>query len=133
VAETRAETDRMRVQKDTDRDTMYVRAEDQRTQHEFAARMREIELKRELALLEYANKRELKLEDVKKQLADTSMRLQVQRELAGVSHAVDLEAQRRDHKVDLHKHHTTPADGGEVIEPAAEPAGKAPAGESFAK
>lgn len=130
VAEQRAETDRLRVQKDTDRDTAYVRAEDQRTQHEFAARMREMELKRELAMLEYANKRELKLEDVKKQLADTSMRLQVQRELAGVSHAVDLEAQRRDHKVELH---TAAAGGGEVIKPAAEPAGKAPAGESFAK
>jgi len=106
IAAMRKEVDMMRVRKDTDRDTVYVQAETARTQAEGQARMRELEIRREIALLGYANKRGLTLDDIKADLAKTEMTLQVQRELAGVA---------------------------EVAKSAAEPAGKAPNGEAFTK
>jgi hypothetical protein len=106
IAEMRKEVDELRVRKDTDRDTAYVQAETERTSNEHLARMREIEAKRELAMLEYANKRELKLADVKKELAKTQMTLEVQER---------MEARAQ----------------GQVAAAAAEPAGKAKDGEAF--
>lgn len=118
IAGMRKEVDELRVKRDTDRDTIYVAAEDKRTQNEYAARMEELKLRERLAMLDYANKKDLKLDDVKAQLADTQMKLQVQKELSGVAHAVDL------------RKHDTP-DVQEVVPPAAEPAGKAPDGKAF--
>lgn len=69
-------------QVDTDRDMVYVEAETQRTANEHQARMAELEVRRELAMLDYANKREMTLEQVKAKLADTAMKLQVQKDLS---------------------------------------------------
>lgn len=128
IADLKRQTDELRIKRDTDRDTVYVQAEQARTSNEYAARMREIEVRRELAILEYANKRELQLNEVKAQLAETSARLQVQRELSGLGH-----------KVDLHKHQNPPPEKGAApratptpaITPLAEPAGKAAPGQAF--
>lgn len=124
VAAGRVEVDQLRVKKDTDRDTAFVNAEAARTEGEHVARMEELRLKRELALLDYANRKDLKLADVKKELAATEMKLAVQKELSGLSAAVDI------------RKHDTP-DVQEVvppvIKPAAEPTGVAPPGESFVK
>lgn len=106
VAEMRKETDEMRVRRDTDRDTIYVQAETERTRAESAARMEELRVRERLAMLDYANKKDLSLEQVKADLAKTEMTLQVQRELT---------------------HATNAAKTG------AEPPGKAPNGESFTK
>lgn len=133
AAEKKAETEAMRIKRDTDRDTVYVQAETRRTDNEYAARMRELEVRRELAILDYANKRELKLEDVKKGLADTAMRLRTQEKLAGVAHTVDMSEAERDRAVDIHKHNSSGAGGGEAIKPAAEPPGKAPNGKGFTR
>lgn len=73
-----------RIDKDTDRDTVYVNAEAQRTQVEHEARMAELQVKRDLAMLDYANKREMSLEQVKKDLAITAMKLRTQKELAAI-------------------------------------------------
>ena len=111
------QTDTMRIKRDTDRDTIYVQAETQRTQTEFMSRREELAVRRELALIEYANKTQQTLEAIKAKLADTVMKLRTQKELALGATAVDL-----------HKHRNpTP----QVASPAVEPPGRAPAGEAF--
>lgn len=60
----------------------YAEAEARMAENNAMARMEEIKLKRELALLEYANKRELTLEQVKADLAKTAMQEETKRQLA---------------------------------------------------
>jgi hypothetical protein len=93
---------------DTDRDTIYVQAETQRTQAEHEGRMAELAVRRELAMLDYANKNQLKLNDVKSQLAQTAMKLRATKELAALN-----------------------ATAANLPKPPVEPAGRAPAGRSF--
>jgi len=118
IAEIKKAVDEMRIKRDTDRDTAYVQAETTRTSNEFDARMRELEMKRELALLDYANKRELSLDTVKKELANTAMKLRTEKELAAAERAADG-AGGKQHEP--------------VIKPVAELPGKAPPGQSFTK
>lgn len=115
IAQMENQTAQARIRTDTDRDTAYVQAEAQKNAQDAEFRMRELIVKRELALLEYANQNKLKLDDIKADLAKESMRLNVQRELSAASGALDL-----------HKHHTP-----QVATPAVEPAGRAPAGQGF--
>lgn len=119
IADKEAELSMLRVKRDTDRDSVYAQAESQRTQIEHDGILRELEIKREIAMLDYANKRELKLEDVKSQLAQTAMRLNVQKELSSLAH-----------KVDLHKHAIPSADAVVAVPPT-EPVGRAKPGEAF--
>ena len=86
-----------------------MQAETQRTQAEHDARMRELDVKLQLAQLEYALKNNLQIQQVKADLAMNTQKLQVQRELS-------------------EKDRTA-----EVLKPPTEPAGKAPAGQSFQK
>ena len=95
---------------DTDRDAVYVQAENDRTRLEHEDRMTEYALKRELAMLDYANKRNLSLEQVKADLAQTAMKLQTTKELAASKASAD-----------------------QMPTPPIEPAGRAPAGESYQK
>lgn len=104
------QTDQMRIQKDTDRDTVYVQAEMARSQAEHQARMQELQVKRELAMLEYANKRQMALEDVKASLAETALKLKVQKELAAADQVMAAK---------------------QVATPAVEPPGRAPNGQAF--
>lgn len=117
IAQMENHTQQVRIKTDTDRDAAYVNAETRRDQIEYEARMRELEVKRELELLKYANAQKLKLDEVKSQLAQTTMKLQVQKELAGVSHAMDL-----------HKHKNP---SPQVVTPAVEPPGRATPGNAF--
>jgi len=80
------------------------------------ARQESLAMERELAMLKYANDRGLTLEQVKAQLAEAAMKINLQRELSQDARIVDL-----------HKHHTSQA-----MKPPVEPAGRAPAGEAFA-
>ena len=107
VAALKKEMDEKRIVVDTDRDRAYVEAETARTTNQHLERMKELEIKERLATLEYANKRELNLNDVKADLAKTSMTLNVQRELAAADR------------------------GAEVAKAAAEPPGKASPGKGF--
>ena len=102
-----------KIKVDTDRDTVYVQSEQERTRIVAETRMREIEVKRELALLEYANRHQISLENVKAMLAKTAMTLAAQKQLAGVGHAVDLHKNKQ------------------VARPAAEPPGRAANGRAF--
>ena len=111
-----AEVAKQRITSDTDRDTAYTQALSERAQMEHDKAMQELALRRELAMLDYANKHSITLDMLKTQLAETTMKLNTQRELGmlGV-------------KADLHKHHNPPP----VITPPTEPAGKAKKGRAF--
>lgn len=121
LAQLENQTQQIRIKTDTDRDTAFVNANAMRDRTNAEMQMQELAIKRELAMLDYANKREITLEQVKAKLAETSLKLQTQKELSAASMGVDL-----------HKHRN-PSPVPEVISPPTEPAGKAPAGESYAK
>jgi len=108
VAQSHDQATVAKMKADTDRDQVYVAAETERTRAESEGRMAELTIKRELALLDYANKRNITLDKVKADLAQTAMELNLQRELSG-----------KDGK------------GPQVADPAIEPAGRAPEGEAF--
>lgn len=96
-----------KIKADTDRDTVFVQAEMARSQSADSARMQELALKRDLALLDYANKREITLEQVKSDLAQTAMKLNAQ---------IALSEKDRP---------------GETVTPPNEPAGRADRGDSY--
>lgn len=108
-----------KTKEDTDRDRVYVEAEAERTQNEYDIRIEELRLRERLAMLDYSNRHQITLDQVKAKLADTSMRLSVQKELSAASLGVEV-----------HKHHTAPA---EATTPPTEPAGRAESGQSFAQ
>lgn len=82
VAQMANETDKFRIQRDIDRDTSYVQAETQRTQVTAEIKLAELELRRELALLEYANREKITLDQLKAKLAIEGGRNDLARELA---------------------------------------------------
>ena len=106
----REKSTQFRIQKDTDRDAVYVQAETQRTQAEFMSRREELAVRRELALIEYANRNQQTLEQIKGKLADTVLKLRTQKELA-------LTGGKTGSK--------------QVVTPAAEPPQHAPNGQAF--
>ena len=108
IAGIRADVDLRTDASDTDRDMVYSQAEMARVQSEHQARMTELQLKRELAMLDYANKRGLNLDKVKADLAKTAMTLRTQKELAHVN-----------------------TQAKQVAKPAFEPRGRAPNGQAF--
>lgn len=104
LGELDAETSRMRIKSEMDRDTVFVQSQANRDAATFEQRIRELEVRRELAIMNYANQHNINVENVKAKLADSAMRLRTQRELSA-----------------------------QVARPAAEPAGRAPNGQAFAK
>lgn len=78
-----------RTQADTDRDTVYVQAETERSQLEHQARMAELEQRERLAMLDYANKNNVTLEQIKADLAKTAMKINSVKELAGMKASAD--------------------------------------------
>lgn len=95
-------------QNDLDRDRAYNDSLAARDQATTAVRMEELKLKVRLAELEYAAQERISLQDAKVKLADTTMKLRVQQELAGAD-----------------------GKGPQVATPEVEPAGRAPDGEAF--
>lgn len=116
IAQLENQTMQTRITTDTDRDRAYVDAERERTMTEHDAKMQELGVRRELAMLEYANRERTSLDNVKAKLADTAMKLRTQKELAAASQ-----------ELDVHKHYN-PA---QVATPAMEPNGRAPNGQAF--
>jgi hypothetical protein len=126
VAEMQNQTDQMRVQRDTDRDSVYVALETQRTQVTAATKREELELRRELALLDYANKNQITLDKIKAQLAIESGRHDLQRELATLPTPDEIAATVRGENIASNPR-------PQVATPAVEPPGKAPDGQAFAR
>jgi hypothetical protein len=126
VAAMQNETNQMRVQRDTDRDSVYVGLETQRTQVTAATKMAELELRRELALLEYANQNQITLEKLKGQLAIEAGRNDLQRELATLPTPDEVAATVRGENIAANPM-------PQVATPAVEPPGKAPDGQAFTR
>jgi hypothetical protein len=99
-----------KVRMDSDRDAIYVQSQANRDQIMAEAKFRELELKRELAMLEYANKNQITLDKIKADLAKKSMEINATRELASMG-----------------------APASALPTPPVEPPGLAPQGESFQK
>ncbi len=77
-----ARTDLARIEKDRDRDQIYVEAEAMRTQVTSNAKIAEMHLRRELLMLELAQRDKLSLDTIKAQLAVKGGEMDLQRELA---------------------------------------------------
>jgi hypothetical protein len=107
AAELKAQTDKYKADKDTDRDAAYVQAETERTRVEYEVAMAELEAKTNLEMLKYANAHKIKLMEVKSEMARDAMKIAAQKEMA---------AEDRAH---------------EVLKPPTEPIGRAPTGKSF--
>lgn len=103
------ENQKLRIRTDQDRDTAYVTSQMRRDEATYTAKLEELKLKRELAMLDYAMQHKITVEELQAQMARDAMKLKVQTELA--------------------QNHTP----GQVIKPPVEPPGKAPAGEAYQK
>ena len=90
VAEMNNQTNQMRVQRDTDRDTAYVQAETMRTQVTAEIKVAELQMRERLAMLEYANKNNITLEKLKAELAIEAGRNDLARELATLPTVADV-------------------------------------------
>lgn len=116
AAQIKAQTDiqvaQIREGSENDREAQFIAAENERTQIEHDARMQELYVKRELALLEYANTQKVSLDKIKADLSKEAMRLTTQKQLAGLNAALKVP---------------------QVATPGTEPPGRAPAGEAFQK
>lgn len=97
-----------KIRVDTDRDAMAIQAQADRTRVEREASLAELAIRRELAMLDYANRYQMSLDRVKADLAKTTMQLRAQLDLSGDD-----------------------GKGPQVAEPAIEPEGRAPDDEAF--
>jgi len=124
-------TDQARIARDIDRDTIYVDAENERTRTASATKMAELELRRELAMLDYANKNQLTIEQIKAKLALEGSKMDLQRELAQFGHVSAQEARVTDAKLGNQQAVVEKA-VEQVATPVVEPPGRAPDGQGFA-
>lgn len=106
--QTQAAVEKMRL--DTDRDAVYTETQRQRDISNAQAKLAELEIKRELAMLEYANREKVTLDSIKADLAKKAMEIQSVERLAGLQAKAD-----------------------QLPTPPIEPQGKAPPGESWQK
>jgi hypothetical protein len=86
--EVAASVEKMRI--DTDRDNVLVNSRARRDESMHMAKMAELELRRDLAMLDYANREKLSLDRVKSELAREAMKINSVKELAGVKAPADL-------------------------------------------
>lgn len=87
IAMAREQGETQRAAIDTDRDRLYAQVQANRDQQNNQATLAELQLRRELAMLDYAAKKEITLEEVKAKLADTTIKANLQRELAHADRA----------------------------------------------
>lgn len=83
VAKSRDQLQAQRNQADIDRDTAYNESLARRDQIAQERAREELNMRWQLALLDYAKQERITLQQAKTQLAETTLKLQVQRELAG--------------------------------------------------
>lgn len=110
IAEQRAQIEMQKLQVDQDRELLFSQGVAERNKIDYESKIAELQLKREIAMLEYALKNQMQLEDIKSQLSQTAMKIQSTKELAAMSATADR-----------------------LPKPPIEPRGKAPKGQSFQK
>ena len=106
-AKVQATVDQRRMEVDTDRDNVYQQTMEQRDLINAQSRREELAIRRELAMLDYANQRGIALDRVKADLAKTAMELKTQINL------------------------TRGGYGPQVAEPPVEPPGRAEDGRAY--
>jgi hypothetical protein len=102
----RAEASKETAQARMQGELAYANTEAQMAKDNHLARLKELEIKRDIALLEYANKQQLTLMQVKGQLAQTQMQEETKRQLASAE--MQMRANEGD-KDRLHEQLTMPA------------------------
>lgn len=108
VAQSRDQLMVEKIRVDTDRDTMHLQAQTERTAMEREGMLEELRLRERIALLQYATQERISLQEAKVALARDTMKLQVQKELAGAD-----------------------GEGPQVATPPTEPAGRAADGRAY--
>ncbi len=106
-AKVQATSDLRKMEVDTDRDNIYQQTMSRRDEINAQSKHEELLIKRELAMLEYANQRGIALDKVKADLAQTAMKLKTQIKL------------------------TRDGYGPQVTEPSMEPPGRAHEGRAY--
>lgn len=110
IAQSRDGLQAQRNKVDVDRDVAYVQAQARRDEIAHQGKMAELQIRLQLATLDYANREKTTLDKVKADLAKKVMEINATRELANLKAPADL-----------------------LPTPPVEPPGLAPAGESFQK
>ena len=108
VAQSRDQLMVEKIKVDTDRDTMHLQAQTERTAMEREGMLEELRLRERIALLQYATQERISLQDAKVALARDTMKLTLQRELAGAD-----------------------GEGPQVATPPTEPEGRAAPGRAY--
>lgn len=108
IEQSRQQIEIEKIQNDTDRDTVFNQGVAERNRIAYETKLSELQLKRDLALLEYANKHQMKLDDIKAKLATETMKINSVKELAAMNATAD-----------------------QLPKPPIEPVGRAEVGKSF--
>jgi len=108
VAQSRDQLMVEKIRVDTDRDTMHLQAQTERTAMEREGALEELRLRERIALLQYATQERISLQEAKVALARDTMKLTLQRELAGAD-----------------------GEGPQVATPPTEPEGRAAPGRAY--
>lgn len=104
----RAQASLQKAEMDMDRDIAFAQEQRRRSEQDAYFGERELQIRYELAMLEYANREKLSVDKIRADLAKESMRLRVQKELSGAD-----------------------GKGPQVANPPTEPPGRAPDGEAY--
>lgn len=96
AAQIRAQADVQRSQIETQGEHVYAQIEMKNRELEHQARMVELNMKRELALLDYANQNRLSLEQVKAKLAQTALVEDTKRQVAAAKLQAERDIKERD-------------------------------------
>lgn len=120
VEQMRNETQQIKTKMDTDRDTVYVQAQTEKIRTDYDGKMQEIAMKKELLAMEMAANHQITVEQAKTKLADTAMKLKVQKELSAAELAADIHMNRE-------------ASTKDAVKPPVQTPGRAKAGKSFSQ
>ena len=120
-------TAQARIPRDVDRDRMYVEAENERTKTTGVVKMAELQLRRELLIMELAQRDKLSIDTIKAQLSMRGADLDLQRELAQFGHISAQEARATDGQL-AKQQAVVEKEIENIPPPTIEPAGRAPAG-----
>lgn len=93
MAQSRDQLSAQRNQNDLDRDTAYATVMAQRAADASRATLAELQLKYQIAVLENSTKRGVSIDEIKAELAQTAMKLNVQKELSSADNAIIMPKQ----------------------------------------
>lgn len=118
----------------------YAEKEREISQDNASARLQELQLKKDLAMLEYANKHQISLEQLKADLAKTQMQEETKRQLAQAEIALNQSEASKDRLHDMQKHamgiesdHSIKRADLVAAQQPIEPAGRAEPGQAFSQ